>query len=126
MAVPPASNASKGEPYDKPVRKQKRRRVRSDHYVFAPEPRSKVLPYAICGGFIGAFVLCVISLLVSQYEPYFGSFDRHLEEPWGPARVALIPAHLLAFGLVGIALGTAGGAWIGFGISATKDGSRRF
>jgi len=48
----------------------------------------------------------LIGLLVSQYTPIFGGgFLGSMGRPWSPARQSLIGTHVLAFGILGGALG---------------------
>jgi hypothetical protein len=57
---------------------------------------------AFVGAGVGAIVLALAGLLVSQYWPLWGGGRA---KPWTEARHALIPAHVLGFGLAGIILG---------------------
>jgi hypothetical protein len=82
------------------------------------------------GAIAGALAFACVGLVLSQYWPVFGGFlEKNLAQPLSSARMSLIPIHLLAFGLIGLALGGAGGFLLGFLIremSATRGlGGRR-
>jgi hypothetical protein len=66
------------------------------------------------GAGLGGFGLGCVGLYLSQHRPVFGGFlELNLAEPWSPARINLIPIHLLAFGLIGILLGAVFGFALG-------------
>lgn len=74
-----------------------------------------VMVSAITFGLIAGVSLAFVGVLLSQYWPVFGGLlDKALAKPWSPARVSLIPIHVFAFSLSGVALGAALGA--GFAI----------
>lgn len=71
--------------------------------------RSPILP-TLLGAALGAVVMTPPAVFLSQYWPVFGGvLEKALAAPWSPARVSLIPIHLLAFWLVGVVLGGAAG-----------------
>jgi hypothetical protein len=98
--------------------KRRRRDSFSDDDEEYAEPRRelRVLGTApLVGIFIGAIIVGLgsvcLGLFLSQYWPVFGGvLERGLAEPWSPARISLIPVHLLVFGLIGIVFG----GFIGF------------
>ncbi len=78
----------------------------------ATPSQRRTLIWTLVGGSLGLASSIGSGVWVSQFHPIFGSiFERHPEmEPFGPARMGLIPIHVFVFGLVGIALGSALGA----------------
>jgi hypothetical protein len=76
-----------------------------------PQPARSVVTWCIFGGLLGAGATVPIALLLSQFAPVFGGFlERNLAHPFSPARLGLIPVHLFAFGVVGVAIGAGIGA----------------
>lgn len=70
-------------------------------------PGSKAL-WGLAGAMVAVLMLMPIGFLLSQYAPVFGGILM-MGDAWSPTRMALIPGHLLLFGLIGINLGALGG-----------------
>lgn len=67
-----------------------------------PDPTKIIILWAA----IGAGACAALGLFMSQFMPVFGGFlELNLAQPFSPARLALIPIHLFAFGLLGGVLG---------------------
>jgi predicted RNA-binding Zn-ribbon protein involved in translation (DUF1610 family) len=65
---------------------------------------------SIACGLASAFIASALGLVLSQYFPVFGGvLERGLAVPWSPARMSLIPVHILAFSLLGLVIGSIGG-----------------
>jgi hypothetical protein len=75
------------------------------------EITGRVIRFGMIGALIGCLGLAFFGLLLSQYWPVFGGIlERGPAKPWSPARVSLIPIHLLVFGVLGMILGGVLGA----------------
>ncbi len=80
--------------------------------------RGSAEPFRSAAGWagVGCGVLGTLGVMMSQVSPVFGSIIDRFGEPLSPARLTLIPAHVLAFGLVGLIVGGAAG-----GLKAHSD-----
>lgn len=66
---------------------------------------------ALTWGCIGCGAMSLVGILLSQHAPVFGGLlEKALTEPWSEGRMTLIPAHAIAFGIVGLVVGGAAGA----------------
>lgn len=75
------------------------------------QPPRSLVTWCIFGGLLGAAAASPIAVLLSQLAPVFGGIlERSWAQPFSPARLGLIPIHLFAFGVVGIAIGVGLGA----------------
>lgn len=77
-----------------------------EHYRRRLVRRSNAGPRAVSCGIFGAIVMAGVGLGLSQYFPVFGSLlERNIAEPWSPARMGLIPLHVLVFACLGAFFG---------------------
>ena len=65
-------------------------------------------------GAVGIGVGGLLGLFLSQFAPCFGGFIGQLGRPFSPARLELIPVHVIAFGLLGGVLAAAVAALVRF------------
>jgi hypothetical protein len=67
---------------------------------------------SIVGAALGSLLFLPIGFLSSQFFPFFGGWLSAIAEPFSPARLQLMPAHLIGSGILGGLLGALSGAAI--------------
>lgn len=78
----------------------------------------EIVSTSLAMGAVGAGVLGGLGLAFSQYWPLFGGLlEKALAQPWSPARLSLIPIHVIAGGL----LGAMGGVLLGIVRGITRE-----
>jgi hypothetical protein len=88
---------------------------RADKMMLPTKGRSKgqtIVWASIVGAALGSLLFLPIGFLSSQFFPFFGGWLSAIAEPFSPARLQLMPAHLIGFGILGGLLGALSGAAI--------------
>lgn len=73
-----------------------------------------LITVALVSAVLGAGLVGLIGLFVSQYAPMFGNIFLWKAEPWSEAKDGLILVHVLTFGLAGVVLGALVGPAVGY------------
>ncbi len=64
-----------------------------------------------CAGYT---LVGLLGLVLSQFSPMFGGIVAEIVPPFSVVRIALVPAHVFVFGLIGLTVGGATGAIRGY------------